>query len=136
MSKESEPGPVEIVLRFMLDGFRDQDIAEYLRSNGLDHIQAAAVLEMAFVELTRSGRTEPEIRLGWCLEAFRETYRKLMEIGDYVGALRAIKEIALLSGVYPEKGKPKDKGKDSEGHDSKGDGDGEAWDDIENILPN
>jgi len=125
MSKESEPGPVEIVLRFMLDGFRDQDIAEYLRSNGLDHIQAAAVLEMAFVELTRSGRTEPEIRLGWCLEAFRETYRKLMEIGDYV-----------LSGVYPEKGKPKDKGKDSEGHDSKGDGDGEAWDDIENILPN
>lgn len=30
---------------------------------------------------------------GWCLEALREMYRRMVDIGDYAGALKAIKEL-------------------------------------------
>lgn len=34
---------------------------------------------------------------GWCLEATKETYRRLMDIGDYAGALKAIRQIKDLA---------------------------------------
>lgn len=34
---------------------------------------------------------------GWCLEASKEMYRRMVEIGDYAGALRAIKQIKELA---------------------------------------
>lgn len=34
---------------------------------------------------------------GWCLEASKEMYRRMVEQGDYVGALRAIKQIKDLA---------------------------------------
>jgi len=30
---------------------------------------------------------------GWCLESSRDLYRKMAEVGDYDGALRAVKQI-------------------------------------------
>lgn len=34
---------------------------------------------------------------GWCLEASKEMYRRMVETGDYAGALRAIKQIKELA---------------------------------------
>jgi hypothetical protein len=42
------------------------------------------------------------VRRGWCLEALRNLYNKLLETGDYAGAIRAVKEIATLSRLYDQ----------------------------------
>jgi len=40
------------------------------------------------------------VRRGWCIEALRGLYKKLITSGDYAGAIRAVKEIATLAGLY------------------------------------
>ena len=43
----------------------------------------------AFEQLTNE---PPRILKGWCLEASRDLYRKMLEVGDFAGALRAVSE--------------------------------------------
>ena len=40
-----------------------------------------------------------EMRTAWCFEAYRDIYKKLIETGDYNGAIKAVKEIASLAGA-------------------------------------
>lgn len=40
---------------------------------------------------------DPKVIRGWCLEAFQELYRRMMTIGDYANALRAVKELYRVS---------------------------------------
>lgn len=35
--------------------------------------------------------------LGWCMEATRELYRQLKQVGDYEGALRAVAQLHKLA---------------------------------------
>ena len=48
-------------------------------------------------DLEKSAACSPEILIGWCFEATRELYRRMIEIGDFSGALRAVKQIAELT---------------------------------------
>jgi hypothetical protein len=48
---------------------------------------------------------------GWCFEASRELYRRMIEAGDYTGALRAVKQIQGMTGAANV---PKDDVKDAE----------------------
>ncbi len=34
---------------------------------------------------------------GWCLEAYRDLYKRMVAIGDYAGAIRAVKELARMA---------------------------------------
>ena len=90
---------VETVVRFLLDGAGGRDIAEFLQNGGLSAAAAADVIDAAFEHMVDAANIDPEARRGWCIEAMRDIYRRLVESGDYTGAIRAIKEISILSGA-------------------------------------
>jgi len=41
--------------------------------------------------------SDPDVIHGWSLDAVRHLYRRMVEIGDFSGALKAIKELNQLT---------------------------------------
>ena len=89
--------PVENVYGFSIQGHSNSNIMEFLETQELTPENARNVLEQALNKFIKSANLPKTARRGWCLEAYRELYRKLFETGDYSGALKAIKEIANLA---------------------------------------
>ena len=90
----------------LVAGFNDGDIKDFLKAEGLTASTAAKRLNRAFDELIKAAKIDQEAKLGWCIGAGRELFRKMTAIGDYPGALKAMKEVAILCGVYPGKKQP------------------------------
>ena len=67
---------------------------------------AKATLEQALIKFVKVARMPAEVRRGWCIEAMRDLYRRLVETGDYSGAIKAVKEMANLAGVDAKKAPP------------------------------
>ena len=44
---------------------------------------------------------DPDVLRGWCFEAYRELYRKMVDVGDYKGAIAAIKELSREAAKQP-----------------------------------
>ena len=84
------------VVRLMLEGHSLSDVIEYKQkeNKGLTAEQAS---EWAFSWFEQSADIPEKSRLGWCLEAYRELYRKMLEIGDYNGAVKCVSEIQKLN---------------------------------------
>jgi len=59
------------------------------------------ILEAAAEHFTRLAQAPPDALLGWCLAATRDLYRKLVDVGDYSGALKAIKLLHDLAQDRP-----------------------------------
>jgi hypothetical protein len=84
------------IYTLLLDGHSFADIRQALAT---EHPQANADLlfrytQNAFEQVCdRSFRTVA----GFCLEATRDLYRKMLEIGDFEGALRAVKQLSTLA---------------------------------------
>lgn len=97
----------EAVLKFMIEGQAYSDIVAFLVSEGDSPKAAAKSIQKALDKLDSVNETSAEVRRGWCIEAMREVYRRLLASGDYNGAIKAVKEIGLLSGAYPQKTKAK-----------------------------
>lgn len=76
----------------MLEGNRSEDVAEAIKANypGVDPGQ---LIQKAGDHFSAVARADASVIRGWCLEAFRETYRKMVDIGDFANALKAIKEL-------------------------------------------
>ncbi len=96
--KDIEPvNPVENVFNFLIEGHGNANIIEYLETREVTTAQAKSILEEALTKFVKSAALPKSLRRGWCLEAYRELYRKLVETGDYSGALKAVNDIAKLS---------------------------------------
>lgn len=59
--------------------------------------QDAAIGE-AIAELKADGEIDPQLIRGWALRAYRDLYRRCLEIGDFDGGRKVMKEITLLVG--------------------------------------
>jgi len=97
---------VEAILRLVIDGAGGSDIKEYLKVKGLTEKEAAKRLDKALDDLQKTAKVEQDLTLAWCLEAMREVYRKMLTVGDYPAASKAIIHIATLAGVFPGKKQP------------------------------
>ena len=73
----------------LLEGHSRPEIEEAIKSlyPKLDTGKLVGTALTAFERLTNE---PPRILKGWCLEASRD--RKMLEVGDFTGALRAISE--------------------------------------------
>ncbi len=101
MSKDDTA--VLTVLKLIIEGQAEGDIKEFLTEAGLSDDDGLKMIEAAFAELDKTLDISQDTRLAWCLEALRDLYRQLVNIHDYTGAIRAVTEIAKLSGkVSPE----------------------------------
>ena len=79
------------VYGMLLEGHSRPEIEEAIKTlyPKLDAGQLVGTALTAFERLTNE---PPRILKGWCLEASRDLYRKMLEVGDFTGALRAISE--------------------------------------------
>jgi len=98
MTKELVPtnDSTQTVFDFIVSGHSHTHIAEYLKSVGEDDVSAKEIIAQAFEKLLDSAELPESARRGWCLEAYRLLYQKLVATGDYAGALKAVKEISKL----------------------------------------
>lgn len=91
----AEIAPIDEVIGWITEGNRDCDIREAIRAKwpntNPDELQLAAA-----EHFRRTAHCEAEILVGFAIEAYRDLYRRMVKIGDFAGAAKAIKEITNL----------------------------------------
>jgi hypothetical protein len=92
----SEPARVNQVWHWILEGATEFDILEAMQQAWpeADH---ASLLVGAVGKIRESSRLDPTTVLGFCVEATRDLFRRMVEIGDFPGALRAIRQLRDLA---------------------------------------
>lgn len=92
-----DPERVEQIVKLILQGKRDFDVIRYIRRAWPDQ-DPAPLLIACGGHFQKQADFKPAVILGWCFSATMEVYRRMLEAGDLVGALRAIKQLRELSG--------------------------------------
>lgn len=88
------------VYLWLVAGGTDYDILQAIRTMWPEE-KEAPLIAAAIAQLAQAGEMTPDVGVivrGWCFEASRQLYRKMLEIGDFEGALRAVKQIAGMVG--------------------------------------
>lgn len=92
----SDTVKIEKVTAWILQSGAEADILDAVAtlwpSDDAPSLIAAAVMKIA-----ETADAQREWIRAWCLESTRLTYAKMIEIGDFTNALRAIKQIDELS---------------------------------------
>lgn len=87
---------VEQTVRWMLTGARDADVVEAIATTWPDQ-ELRPLVTAAVAQLAESGKFSRQVVRGWCFEATKDLYRRMVEIGDFAGALRAVKMLTDLA---------------------------------------
>src|SRR5690242_20058871 len=90
------PSALSQTIVWMLEGNRAEDITEAIK-NSFPHEDPAALINAAGDHFATVAEADNGVIVGWCLEAYRELYRRMVAIGDFPGALRAVKELLNFS---------------------------------------
>lgn len=80
------------MLRWVLTGATSIEVEEAIRATWPEADVERLILHVA-QQLADSGEADPSIIRGWCFHATRDLYRRMVEIGDFAGALRAVKQM-------------------------------------------
>lgn len=87
---------VDQVVRWLLTGARDSDVVEAIRATWPDQ-DLPPLLAAAVADLAKAGTFNRAVLRGWCFEATKHLYHRMVEIGDFAGALRAVRQLADLA---------------------------------------
>lgn len=101
-----DPAAIRQVYRLLIEGHGKIDIIEAIEEQFPDHEPNQLLAEAAKSFAVIAAEPLTTIK-GWALESTRTLYRKLVEVGDYVGALRAIKQLTELAQLETKKQTPK-----------------------------
>jgi len=88
--------PLEQTILWLLEGVRLADIKTAL-AKAYPSTDADTLIQAVAGEFEKSADADGLVLLGWCLEAYRELYRRSVEIGDFPAAMRAVKELMVYS---------------------------------------
>ena len=88
--------PAEMVLKWLLEGHTEADILGAIREH-LPAEDSKALIETVLQRLEAAGRPSRDVIRGFCYEAYRHLYKRMVAIGDFANALKAIKEIHNLT---------------------------------------
>lgn len=92
--------PLQQVIKWLVEGHSDGDILEAVAQHFPDE-SADKLIEAGLDEIALASKVDHEVIAGWCLMARRELYRRMLEIGDFAGALKATEKIESL--VYKKR---------------------------------
>jgi len=98
VSTKCDPEQLHQVYSWILAGASEHEIVEAARQQWPD-LDARPLILCAADELAKAGDADPAILYGWCIESTRELYQRMREIGDFAGALRAVKQLHDLAGA-------------------------------------
>jgi len=88
------------VFRWIIQGHTEHDIIQAVHAQFPKH-DPKKLIGAAMLRIADAGQAPPEVLRGWALEAYRSLYRRMLEVGDFAGALAAVKEIARLPKPKP-----------------------------------
>lgn len=98
MSKPvSEAAQINQVLTWILEGNSEHLIIEAIESTWPGE-ESQPLIVGAFRQVAANAESTRETLADWCVESMRFLYQKQVEIGEFGGAMRAIKELAGLAG--------------------------------------
>ena len=83
-------------MQWLLAGHDERQITEALAVQHPGR-KPQAILTAVIDHLQRQGQADPDVVRGWAIEATRVIYQKMMDIGDYANAMKAIKQIMSLA---------------------------------------
>jgi hypothetical protein len=97
-----DPSQINQVVKWVLLGTTEFDVVEAIKENfpGTD---AAALMLGAMRHFERASQFHPDIVRGFCFDAARDLYRRMVECGDFAGALRAVKQIQEMARNVPNR---------------------------------
>lgn len=86
------------VLEWLLTGASESDILTALRAKYPD-VDVDATLAAVRDHLAREGTPDTDALRGWVLLSYRELYRRMLEVGDFDGARKVLKDITQTVGL-------------------------------------
>lgn len=93
----------------IIEGHSKDDIIEFISDSGEE--EPEKIFAAALIKFSQHGLAEDAIKKGFACAAVQTLYQKMLEVGDFAGALSALKEFSKLNNLYDkEKGNQK-KGK-------------------------
>lgn len=83
---------VNNVVDWMLQGASGAQILEAINEKFPEE-KPGELLRYAGEHFEMIANSDTRLIRGWCYEATRELYRRMLEVGDYANALRAVKQM-------------------------------------------
>jgi len=77
---------------WLIEGQRTEDIHHAI-ADRFPKQSADKLITQATDHLATVANADTTVIKGWCFEAYRELYRRMVDVGDYKGAIAAIKEL-------------------------------------------
>ena len=90
-----QPAPVAVV-HWLLTGASEHDVLEALRAR-YPGVDPGDTLTAVRDHLVREGTPDVDALRGFVLLAHRELYRRMLEVGDFDGARKVLKDIAATA---------------------------------------
>ncbi len=88
------PAPIAVV-QWLVTGASENDVLEALRVK-YPHADPAATMKTVHDILAGEGRPSTDALRGWVLVSYRELYRRMLEVGDFDGARKVLKNITEI----------------------------------------
>ena len=89
------PDILRTVRGYFLQGAAVADIEEKVKTDWPKE-DSANIIRAVLDDFATTGRQSKATIDGFCIDAARDLYRRMLEVGDFAGALSAIKELARL----------------------------------------
>jgi hypothetical protein len=97
-----QPEQIEQVRQWLIDGHRDHSIIESTRTTWPEwSADPMPLISAALDQIAKSADFDSATLAGWCFEATKDVHRRMIESGDYAGALRAIRQLADMAAKQP-----------------------------------
>lgn len=92
----SDQAAVEQIAKWILTGAREADVREAIAQTWPER-DARPLIAAAIAEFSQAGQVSRAAVRGFAFEATKDLYRQMREIGDFAGALRALKQLVDLA---------------------------------------
>jgi hypothetical protein len=89
------PAPTAVV-HWLLTGASEHDVLEALQAKYPD-ADPVATLAAVRERLVSEGTPDTDALRGWVLLSYRELYRRMLEVGDFDGARKVLKNISEVT---------------------------------------
>lgn len=93
--------PVNQIVKWILEGNSEQAIREGIRDTW-PTASEQPLIAAAIESIIRAGEATRSTIDAWAIEAVKFLYAKQVEIGEYAGAMRAVKMLVDLAATKPE----------------------------------
>jgi hypothetical protein len=93
---EADPPPAVAVVQWLITGASEHDVLEALKAKypDADTMKTLAAVRRHFAA---EGQPDTDALRGWVLASYRELYRRMIEVGDFDGARKTLKNITEVS---------------------------------------